>query len=44
VRSDSLRGATFEDSPLVRSRHALAYGVAMSWVLASSQARVPDRD
>lgn len=44
VRSDSLRGASFEDSPLVRRRHALAGGVAVSWVLATSQARVPDRD
>lgn len=44
VRADSLSGATFEASPLVRSRHGLAYGLAFSWVLATSAERVPGDD
>jgi MipA family protein len=40
LRYDSLRGATFEASPLVRSRNYLAAGVAVSWVLGESSERV----
>jgi MipA family protein len=40
VRWDSLRGAVFEDSPLVRSRHYLAAGVAVSWIFGVSERQV----
>jgi MipA family protein len=36
VRHDSLRGAAFADSPLVRRDSALTWGVALSWVLGAS--------
>ena len=41
LRYDSLRGAAFEASPLVRTRHYVAGGVAVSWVLGESSERVP---
>jgi outer membrane protein len=41
ARYDSLRGATFEDSPLVTSRHYAAAGIAISWILGESRERVP---
>lgn len=44
VRSDSLAGAAFADSPLVRRQHSLSLGMAFSWVFASSSQSVPDRD
>lgn len=40
LRYDSLRGATFESSPLVRSRGYMAGGFAVSWVLGESSERV----
>lgn len=40
VRADSVAGAAFEPSPLVRSRHQLAFGVAVSWVFAVSDQMV----
>jgi len=40
VRYDLLRGATFVDSPLVRQRHNLAFGIAVSWVFATSETLV----
>lgn len=40
VRFDSLRGATFADSPLVRTRNYVAGGVAVSWILGESSERV----
>jgi outer membrane scaffolding protein for murein synthesis (MipA/OmpV family) len=40
LRYDSLRGATFEASPLVRSRGYVAGGFAVSWVLGESSERV----
>lgn len=40
VRQDSLRGARFADSPLVRQSDNLAFGIALSWVLAGSSQRV----
>ena len=40
LRADSLRGAEFEDSPLVKSRHYVAAGVGVSWILGASQKRV----
>lgn len=42
VRHDSVAGAAFEASPLVKSRNNLALGFAMSWVFAVSDARVAD--
>ena len=41
LRYDSLRGAAFEASPLVRTRNYVAGGVAVSWVLGESSERVP---
>ena len=40
VRQDSLRGARFSASPLVRQTDNVAFGIALSWVLASSSQRV----
>ena len=40
VRYDTVRGAVFENSPLVRRRDNLSFGVAFSWVLAASGRRV----
>ena len=44
VRADSVAGAAFEASPLVRQRHQLSFGLAMSWVFAVSDERVADTD
>jgi MipA family protein len=44
VAADSVRGAQFIDSPLVRRRDTVAFGVAVSWVFATSSERVPDAD
>jgi outer membrane scaffolding protein for murein synthesis (MipA/OmpV family) len=41
VRYDTLAGAVFADSPLVTSRHYLAAGIAVTWVLGESSRRVP---
>ena len=40
VRGDSVSGAAFEASPLVKQRHAYSVGLAMSWVFAVSDERV----
>ena len=40
VRSDTLRGAVFEDSPLVTSKRYFAAGVGFSWILGESSRRV----
>jgi len=40
VRYDTLRGATFIDSPLVARRNFAAAGIAVSWVLDESKTRV----
>ncbi|MCW7536435.1 MipA/OmpV family protein [Aquabacterium sp. A7-Y] len=40
VRYDHLRGAVFEDSPLVERRHHLSAGIGVSWVLATSEQMV----
>ena len=40
VRGDSVSGAAFEASPLVKQRHAFSLGLAMSWVFAVSDERV----
>jgi outer membrane scaffolding protein for murein synthesis (MipA/OmpV family) len=44
VAADTLRGARFEDSPLVRKRETLAFGLAVSWVFAQSGQRVSRED
>lgn len=44
VRYDSLRGARFESSPLVRTRDYFAAGVAVSWILGESSERVAAHD
>ena len=36
VRYDVLRGATFDDSPLVRRHSALSFGFGISWILKTS--------
>jgi outer membrane scaffolding protein for murein synthesis (MipA/OmpV family) len=42
VRADSVAGAVFEPSPLVKQRHNLSFGLALSWVFKVSDERVPD--
>ncbi|GAP37301.1 MipA/OmpV family protein [Piscinibacter sakaiensis] len=44
VRADTLSGAVFADSPLVTQRSGWAAGLAVSWVLATSERRVPSRE
>ncbi|MES2993431.1 MAG: MipA/OmpV family protein [Pseudomonadota bacterium] len=44
MRYDHLRGATFDDSPLVRRRSALTFGFGISWILATSAERVTAPD
>ncbi|KQW35916.1 MipA/OmpV family protein [Rhizobacter sp. Root404] len=44
LRYDQLRGATFDDSPLVRRRSALTFGFGVSWILATSSAQVSSPD
>jgi outer membrane scaffolding protein for murein synthesis (MipA/OmpV family) len=44
VRMDSLSGARFEASPLVRQRNTVSAGLAVSWVLATSSDRVNVED
>lgn len=40
VRYDNLRGATFDDSPLVRKDQTLAAGVAINWIFGESARKV----
>jgi len=40
VRYDSLNGAVFENSPLVTSKHYVAGGIAISWIIGQSSQRV----
>ena len=44
VSADSLSGARFNDSPLVRRHRNLSVGVAASWLLWQSDRLVPDPD
>jgi outer membrane scaffolding protein for murein synthesis (MipA/OmpV family) len=44
VAGDTVRSARFDDSPLVRKRDTLAFGIAVSWVFATSSQRVPSED
>ena len=41
MQSDSLRGATFDTSPLVKSHSNFAFGFGLSYVFKVSEARVP---
>ncbi|MDO8418439.1 MAG: MipA/OmpV family protein [Rubrivivax sp.] len=40
IRTDTVAGAVFEASPLVRQRENVTFGLALSWVFASSEQRV----
>ncbi len=40
LRYDTLAGAVFEDSPLVRQRSAVSAGVAVTWIFGESATRV----
>ena len=40
VRWDSLQGAVFADSPLVKREHYFAAGVGIAWILGESSTRV----
>lgn len=42
VRADSVAGASFEASPLVKQRTQVGFGLAVSWVFATSDQRVSD--
>jgi outer membrane scaffolding protein for murein synthesis (MipA/OmpV family) len=44
LRADSVAGARFEGSPLVKSRSNWSAGIAMAWVLKTSDQRVADAD
>jgi len=43
VRYDTLAGAVFDDSPLVRRRQALSAGFGVAWVFAQSATQVDTR-
>ncbi len=44
ARYDCLDGAVFDDSPLMRRKSALAFGIGVSWVFATSSERVAGSD
>ena len=44
VRYDNLRGAVFEDSPLVRRSSGVTLGFGVSWIFATSSETVPSQD
>lgn len=44
VRADSLAGARFASSPLVRQQNTVSFGLALSWVLVESSERVAGND
>lgn len=44
VRYDGLRGAAFDDSPLVRRSSAVTFGFGVSWILATSSELVSASD
>lgn len=43
LRFDRVRGAVFDDSPLVRREHHVAGGFGVAWIFAESERRVPAR-
>lgn len=44
LRYDTLSGAVFEDSPLVRKRGAVSAGIAISWIFGQSSRMVDARE
>lgn len=44
ITADTVRGAVYDNSPLVRQHGTLAFGFALSWVFAESSERVPGED
>lgn len=40
ARYDTLKGAVFEDSPLVKRDHSVMAGISLAWVFAESRQRV----
>ncbi len=44
VRFDTLAGAVYADSPLVRQDYAWAAGIGIAWILGESSTRVPVTD
>jgi outer membrane scaffolding protein for murein synthesis (MipA/OmpV family) len=44
MRYDTLRGASFEDSPLVRRSSVVTLGFGVSWILTTSSELVPSTD
>jgi outer membrane scaffolding protein for murein synthesis (MipA/OmpV family) len=44
ITADTVRGAVYDNSPLVRQHGTLAFGFALSWVFAESTERVPDEN
>lgn len=44
IRYDTLRGAVFDDSPLVTSDRYLAGGIAIAWIIGESSIRVQAND
>lgn len=44
LRFDRLNGASFEESPLVRTRQYTAAGLAFSWIMGASSQTGTDRD
>jgi outer membrane scaffolding protein for murein synthesis (MipA/OmpV family) len=44
VRYDNLSGAVYENSPLVETQHAVAAGIALSWVFGESSRLVEVED
>jgi len=40
VRADSLKGAVFDDSPLVKQNYSVSAGFGVAWVLGESKTRV----
>ena len=44
VTADTVSGAVYDNSPLVRKHGTLAFGFAVSWVFATSSERVPDEN
>jgi MipA family protein len=44
ITADTVSGAVYDNSPLVRKHGTLAFGFALSWIFATSSERVPDED
>ena len=40
VRADTLSGAVFDESPLVKQKNSLSFGIAASWVFSRSSKMV----